>query len=368
MHLIMYAYACKPNHGSEPEVGWRWLLKNCNNYKNVTLVTRQIYKNEIENEIEKLQIKNLQLEYYDIPKWIGKWEKTSIGEQLCAYLWDFFLFFYLRKKFHKNHFDISQRVTFVSYRFPTLIWYFSKKFIFGPISGGERFPLNFLKIFSLKGKLKEIARLIIRNIALIDPFVLLTLYKADKIIAVTNDTKTILPDRYKSKIEIRPAISIDINDFTINNLNLKREGNKLKLLYIGRLLEWKGLMITLKALKEIPKDKYEFNIIGSGKDKHIFEKYINKHDLNVMFLGQKSRKELSKYYYSHDLFIFPSLHDSGGMVVLEAKAHNLPVLVGTFGGPQQFIDDRDILIRSKNVTEFISEVKTKLEELINEKN
>ncbi len=368
MNLLMCAYACEPNRGSEHEVGWRWLIDNSKKYSQVTLVTRTKNREIIEVELEKLNIKNIDFICFDIPKWIGFWKKYPMGIQFYAYLWELLLFIFLLKRIKKKQFDVSQRVTFVSYRFPTLIWYFSREFIFGPVSGGERFPLNFLKIFSVKGKILEIIRLIARNISFIDPLVQLSIFKANKIIAVTEDTKSILPSYSKYKTVVQPAISINEDDF---DLNLKKKviskSKKVKLLYVGRLLEWKGIKFILKAVKDISVDKYEFNIIGSGKDKHIFENYVNRHKLNVNFLGQKSRNELSQYYFSHDLFVFPSLHDSGGMVVLEAKAHGLPVLVGTFGGPQQFIDCNDILIKSRNIDDFILEIKMKLQELVNEK-
>ena len=101
-----------------------------------------------------------------------------------------------------------------------------------------------------------------------------------------------------------------------------------------------------------------FNIIGSGPDKSIFLKYVEENNLNVKFLGQRKRKELSEYYLSHDLFVFPSLHDSGGMVVLEAKAHGLPSVVSSFGGPKMSVGNGDVIINERNsVDKFIKELK-----------
>jgi len=350
----MSAYACEPNKGSEPEVGWRWLIDAAEKYNEVVLVTRKNNQENIEKEFSKLNLNNVKFEYFDLPKWASFWKKGGRGVQPYAYLWEMFLFVYLLKRYKKEEFDLAQRVTFVTYRFPSFIWYFSKEFIFGPIAGGERYPLDFLKIFTSKGKIKEIIRMLMQRFSLFDPLVLLTLYKADKIIAVTEDTKTILPNFVQDKVIIKPAISININDFNIDlsKREVKSKNDILKLLYIGNLLELKGIMLTLMALKDIDQSKYEFNIIGSGKDQKTFEDYVVKHNLNVNFLGQKNRNELSEYYLSHDLFVFPSLHDSGGMVVLEAKAHGLKVIVSDFGGPQMFVDESDEVITEKTIESF----------------
>lgn len=353
MKLLISAYACEPHKGSEPEVGWRWTLDKSKEFESVTVVTRKNNQQNIENELKKLNVDNIDFLYYDLPKWASFWKKGGRGVQLYAYLWEMFIFFFLLKRFNKNEFDVAQRVTFVSYRFPSFIWYFGEKFIFGPIAGGERYPFDFLKIFSFKGKIKELIRMIIQRISLFDPLVLFTLYKADQIIAVTEDTKTILPSFFHKKIIIKPAITINTNDFNLKSEKNSIKNSKIKLLYIGNLFELKGIKLALMSLRDIDFNRYEFNIIGDGNAKYIFQDYANKYGLNVNFLGKKDRKELSEYYLTHDLFVFPSLHDSGGMVVLEAKAHGLKVVTSSFGGPKMFCDENDYIIKATTINDFV---------------
>jgi len=356
MKLLISAYACEPNKGSEPEVGWRYALKSSKLFDEVIVVTRANNKDAIENEVECLNIFNLKFIYFDLPDWLKR-VKKYIGVQLYAYLWECFLFFFLKKNYCKAEFDVVQRVTFVSYRFPSFIWYFGKKFIFGPIAGGERYPLNFLKVLTIKAALKEILRGVVQRMAVFDPLVRLTLSKADEIIAVTEETKTILPRVHWHKTRVEPAISIDINDFEIKSEVKAKSQGVINLLYIGRLLEWKGLMLTLMTLNRLDsKLNYVFNIVGDGPDLKVFEKYVAKHKLNVNFFSSVKRSELSSFYTSHDAFVFPSLHDSGGMVVLEAKAHGLKVITSSFGGPKQFLENADTLIKSTSVNEFIEEL------------
>lgn len=356
MRILISAYACEPNKGSEQEVGWRWALNASKEYDKVIVLTRKNNRQNIETEIEKLDITNIDFKYFDLPKWASFWKKGGRGIQLYSYLWEVFSFFYLKKFYKKNEFDVTQRVTFVSYRFPSFLWYFGRKFVLGPVAGGERFPLAFLKIFSWKGRIKEVLRIVAQRIALIDPLILLTLYKSNEIIAVTDETKSILPYFAQQKCIIKPAISIDKSDFQTNPMtdNAKPNDNKLKLLYVGRLLEWKGLMLTLEALNQLPSNvDYVFNIIGTGPDRKRLEAFSKSHNLDVNFLGLIKREKLSEYYLSHDLFVFPSLHDSGGMVVLEAKAHNLKVLVSNFGGPKQFTSTNDVVLKDSKPKEFI---------------
>lgn len=368
MKILISAYACEPNKGSEQEVGWRWALDACNKYDEVVVLTRSNNRENIESELENLDVSNISFKYFDLPKWASFWKKGGRGIQLYSYLWELFSFFYLRKFFKKNEFDVVQRVTFVSYRFPTFLWFYGKYFILGPVAGGERFPLSFLRCFTFKGKVKEVLRMIAQRLALIDPLVLLTLYKSDQIIAVTDETKSILPAVFQGKVVIQPAISIELSDFNISTpIKVELNPGLIRLLYVGRLLELKGLMLVLMALSQIPDMyKYEFNIIGDGEDKDRLVKFAKSHELNVVFHGYISRNELSSYYLSHDLFVFPSLHDSGGMVILEAKAHGLNVVVSDFGGPKLFTDDTDHIIYARTDKEFIQNLSLLIRDLSKE--
>jgi len=51
-----------------------------------------------------------------------------------------------------------------------------------------------------------------------------------------------------------------------------------------------------------------------------------------------NQKDLAALYARHDLLLFPSLHDSGGMVVLEAMSHGLPVVCLDIGGPGRMVN------------------------------
>ena len=59
----------------------------------------------------------------------------------------------------------------------------------------------------------------------------------------------------------------------------------------------------------------------------------------IDWIPRLDQHDLLKLYRRYELFLFPSLHDSGGMVVLEAMAHDLPVVCLDLGGPGTMVDD-----------------------------
>ena len=59
---------------------------------------------------------------------------------------------------------------------------------------------------------------------------------------------------------------------------------------------------------------------------------------NIHFLGPVVGEELSRLYASSDLFLFPSVADTLGQVVMEAQASALPVVVSDRGGPKSLVN------------------------------
>ncbi len=99
-------------------------------------------------------------------------------------------------------------------------------------------------------------------------------------------------------------------------------------LFVGRLMWYKGLKITLDALKIIKDAGYGFHmvIIGDGGDAVDIRNYAAGLGLadDCIFTGAvNDREELRAYYTRADMFLFPSSYDTNGIVVREAAACGL---------------------------------------------
>ena len=121
--ILLSAYACEPNKGSEPNVGWKWATELLLQGHEVYVITRSNNKFIIESEIKKKKFKGINFIYYDLPKLIikiikGKSNKFSY---LYFYLWQIGIYFKLRDFVKKIKFDYIHHVTFVSYRFPSFL-------------------------------------------------------------------------------------------------------------------------------------------------------------------------------------------------------------------------------------------------------
>ena len=66
MKILLSAYACEPNTGSEHEIGWSW-IKSLSNKNKIYVLTRLKNKKKILKEIKLKKIKNISFLFYDLP-------------------------------------------------------------------------------------------------------------------------------------------------------------------------------------------------------------------------------------------------------------------------------------------------------------
>jgi glycosyltransferase involved in cell wall biosynthesis len=123
------------------------------------------------------------------------------------------------------------------------------------------------------------------------------------------------------------------NEYRKKNNEMKKElGIKSKyiVLYVGRLVEEKGLFTLLSAFKEVNNsfDNVTLLIVGEGKLRYKLEGFISQKEIdNVRFTGFIKNKELPSYYGIADIFVLPSRDEPWGVVVTEAMACALPVIL-----------------------------------------
>ncbi len=378
--ILITAYACEPNKGSEPEVGWQWVKHYSRIYDEVVVVTRRNNAPSISLQLKKEHFENVTFLFFDLPSIFLSLKKKLGLLRIYAYFWEIGVFFFLLKKYRLKEFDVAQRVTFVSYHYPSFIWFFADKFVLGPIAGGERFPLNFLSIFNSYNRIKELLRLFVQYLSLADPLVLLTLLKADLILAVTPSTVNILPGWARKKAKISSPYFLEfikisqqdiegLKDIGANDKKLEVEDCCLKLLYVGSIREWKGIRLIFDALRRLSDISYQITLVGEGPDREFFQQYANRYNINARFCGYVPRQKLPEFYMNHHLFVFMSLHDSCGLVVLEAKSFGLPVIVSEYAGSSQYVDEAkgDIVVRGKTVEQIVASLETAIRRVYSEK-
>lgn len=345
MKILLSAYACEPNKGSEPGVGWNWAVELSALGHQVWVITRTSNRTAVEAGLKELNTDNKpNFIFVDLPEWCVaiKDAYRSITYHVYYLLWQVQAFFTARQHHKQLKFDQVHHVTYVSIRQPSLMGLLGIPFIFGPVSGGETIPSTLRKGLLLKGILRDWFRDLVNAWVKFDPLLCLTFLTADKIVVSSKGTQELLPKWAQSKSLVQLAIGTDPKPLA-EIAQISSASSPKRFLHVGNFVYFKGAHLALAAfslvLKQCP--DASLTIVGSGDEGHWIKAEAKRYGVydQVQWLGWMSQPELFKLYSEYDVFLFPSLRDSGGMVVLEALERGLPVICLDLGGPGVVVDE-----------------------------
>jgi glycosyltransferase involved in cell wall biosynthesis len=155
--------------------------------------------------------------------------------------------------------------------------------------------------------------------------------------------------------------------------NISRElgsRKEMRILYVSNYLPWKGQQYLIEAFSLIDNKNAILVLVGEEWDKNytrairalaeklgIYER--------VLFKGRLSGVSLSEAYVTADIFVFPTLYEPFGMVLLEAMYFRMPIIASNTGGIPEIITDGEngLLVNPGDVCSL----KIALEKLIGSK-
>lgn len=342
MKILLSAYACEPAKGSEPGVGWRWAIELANLGHQVWVITRANNQSVIEAALTQTPCPNLQFVYYDLPAWMRRLKKSPGGVYLYYLGWQWGIYQVAQSLVQEITFDCIHHITFGVFRQPSFLAFLGRPFILGPLGGGERAPYPLRKSFLLRGQIIDFLRDCTNQMATVDPLMNAVYKKSFLILCKTKETLNCIPGQYAEKCRIQLEIGIDINEHA-QLTQVVPQTAPFRVLYVGRLIYWKGLHLALKAFSLFHKAQpnTRMTIIGDGTDADWLQQLAGHLGLNsaIDWIPWMEQEQVMQTYRTHDVFLFPSLHDSSGNVVLESLAQGLPLVCLDLGGPGVLVDE-----------------------------
>lgn len=172
-----------------------------------------------------------------------------------------------------------------------------------------------------------------------------TYKNVDKLISVSSSLKTTIKHHFGADaIVIHNMIG---NEFC-NPISTFPISSKFKFVAVGSLIYRKGFELLPKAFAklQLPKDKWELNIVGEGKERQSIQKLIDDAGLtnNINLLGKKNKSQIVDILRDSNVFILPSRNENFSVAVLEALSCGLPVISSICGGIRECIFDYNGLL------------------------
>ena len=248
------------------------------------------------------------------------------------------------KRYHKDikngRYDLVHALTPMLPRYPVKIVKACKNtpFLLGPVNGGVPFPKGFQAVARKEFAHFNFLRMFTRMI----PGYTATYKKADRVLSGSAYTLRMLQELFL--LENQQIELFHENGIMKNFIGTPKKisGNTLNMVFVGRLVAYKGADMAIEALSRLDqkiRSRVQLTIVGDGSERENLEKLTR--DLGVQetvhFTGWVTQEETLAYYKAADLFCFPSIREFGGAVALEAMACGLPCIVPDHAGLGEYV-------------------------------
>lgn len=348
IRIIINAYACSPNMGSEPGMAWNWcvhLAKHCELY----IITEGEFRDKIEAVVPTLpQGKNMHFFYNPVTDDVRKmcWNQGDWRFYKYYREWQWKTYLMAMDICSKEKIDVLHQLNMIGFREPGYLWKLSQEngvpFVWGPIGGIKQFPTAYLKGAGLKMKLFN--RL--KN------FLNIWQLKHDKRVNEAFKTAKLLvssiPDSYRAIKKYKGLESVVIPEtgcFLSENIPTDRFDEKeFHVMWVGKFDFRKQLPLALRAVAIAGNPNIVLDVYGSGSDEQVgsAKRLVDAMGINgkVIWHGNQPNDVVMNAMRKAQLFFFTSVSEDTSTVVLEAVSNRLPVLCFDAYGMAAVIDDK----------------------------
>ncbi len=359
LKILISAYACEPNLGSEIGVGWHWVLE-MSKYFDLWVLTRQSNKHTIEPWIQKHpEFSNIHFLYYDWPKWARFWKKGLRGVRTYYNIWQLSTNSIVKQTMQQNDIHIFHHLTYGNMLWKVSSYGQKQFFIWGPVGGLETIPKEYSQHYDLKSRIIEQIRRISTSCAPYGHSFRQRCKHADLILCKTEITRNKIPQKYANK-------SVLFTDVAADNVTFlpeaKQETDVVEFITVGRLDAWRGFDLAIEALAEAKKinPKIHLTIVGNGPDKQRLENLISQNNLSdsVTLTGKVPMETYQQLMSKADVVINAALKEGAVTVSFDCMAMGKPLIcLDTTGYTRYFTNEYAILIPRIGRKDVILQIK-----------
>lgn len=194
------------------------------------------------------------------------------------------------------------------------------------------------------------------------------LKKAKNIVFISKTYRDYLMDKYipsgykEEFLEKSIVIPNGIDDFWLENKFYEREkprGKEINLLYVGIVNKNKNIDTTIKTCEMFLEKGFSvrYTIIGNIKDEK--QRALIEESSFINYIGHSNKEELISYYRNSDIFVMPSIHETFGIVYIEAMSQALPLIYTRGQGFDEQFEEGEVgyRVNSDSPSEIFERVK-----------
>jgi glycosyltransferase involved in cell wall biosynthesis len=336
--VLISAYACEPNKGSEPGAGWNWSLAAARNYE-VWVLTRSNNRSAIEAELVVHPCRNVHFVYLDLPPWACRWKRGQRGVRLYYSLWQAAAYREAKRLHERIGFDVVHHLTFANAWLPAGVAFIDAPFVLGPADAGLSVPVCFYRELGVRGILLEWKAETARMLGRANPLVRHGVRRARVVLAQNGESADRLR-RLNRAVSVRPNASADIERLrsAVVDAEPRREREAL---VAGRLVPLKGVSLAIRAIALL--SDWSLTIVGTGPEESRLRGLAATLGVSdrVTFVPWLAQEDLWKRMRESTVVVVPSFREAASFVTAEAVTLGTPVVALDQGGPRSLSHGAD---------------------------
>lgn len=328
LSILINAYACSPNMGSEPGMAWNWCV-NLAEYCELYIITEGEFRSNIESILPTLpQGKNMHFYYNPVSEEIRRmcWNQGDWRFYKYYKEWQWKTYLMAKDICKDTHIDILHQLNMIGFREPGYLWKIEDiPFVWGPVDAKESFPIAYLEGASIKTKLFMWLKNTITKFQL---------KYSTRVHQAARRAAYVVSASSNSQLSFKKYFNIDsplINETGcyIQEHSIKDKSNKelFDVLWVGKLDFRKQLGLAIRSIAETNNRNIKLHVVGGGDNSYYLELAKRlKIENQCVWHGAVSHDEVQTIMQNSDVFFFTSVAEGTPHVVLEAIANNLPVV------------------------------------------
>ena len=347
LRVLVCAFACDPRGSSglgtgEGILGWS-IVKQIGRFHQASILTHTCNRAGIEAALESEPQPNLEFHYIGLLGTLNVLPPFPGSLQVYAYLWQIRAYFFARRLHRERRFDAFHHLTYANDWMASYIGAFLKvPYVRGPCGGAQQVPKAFRSEFSRRDRLWERFRAIGQKVLRLDPVFLKGQDRASAILVCNQESLEAIRPRWRDKVRYFPVNGVSQSELAAG----LEDGDPhagFRVLSAGKLIHWKGFGLVIRSFATFAATVPEARLIIVGDGPELPRLRALAEALGCLdrieFAGWAARTEAVRRMREADVFLYLSLREGGGAVVLEAMAAGKPVVCLDMGGPALHVTD-----------------------------
>jgi glycosyltransferase involved in cell wall biosynthesis len=324
--VLVFAYACEPDKGSEPGAGWG-LVRALSEFAECVVLVGPEHGPGLRQRRELLG--DTGATFVEVPEPAGaSWAKRHRITWFLLYLAWLRRADAVGRQLHAaTPFDATYHATYSTYWLPTPATQYGLPCVWGPVGGGVVTPLRLWPALGLRGIGDELLDLTLVSLLSWLPATRRSWRQATVRLVQNETTLARLPD------SARAGTSVLNHALFTQVPRVARRPRKGLCLFVGSLSSRKGPRLAVRALAHTtPELRLAF--VGDGGERRALERLARRLGVadRVDFEGQLSRQEVFDRLSEAAVVLFTGLREEGGIALAEALLLGAPTVLLSHGG------------------------------------